>query len=270
MLGGDKAEVGHQTPGGREAADIVDFTQKCQSGEGFDPAQTTESFDLWSVGLLHGEAFEFGVKGSVLRFEVLEMFEFDGQCSLERAFEGAAELGEPQSVLLGPGGLGLGEDVTMVAQYAGDTMFGASAVDPIAGAQAQESAQGFLVFRWDMDCGKMSTAVEAGKHESIETVRLAAIARFSGNERWSNHIAMEAVVGEHMLENEAGTGGLVAGPDGSFLCEASEELAHLHQIGGEFDHLRFLAVPFKDGNSNRFGMHVKADNSVLDHGWTPF
>jgi hypothetical protein len=231
-LRGDKTEVSHKTSWRRESANIVDFAQEGQGSEGFDATQATESFDLRSVG--HGESgtFEFGVESLALRLEILKMFEFDGQSGLERTFEGAAELGQPESVLLGPGGLALGEDKAMVAENAGDPMFGGGAVDLIAGSQAEQSTQGFLVFGRHMDGGEMSAAVEPREHDGIETISLATVARFSRNERRGNHVTMKTVVGEHTLQDETSTGSFVTSADGGFVCQAPEELAHLHQIAG--------------------------------------
>jgi hypothetical protein len=215
-LGGDKAEVGHKTSWGREAADIVDFEQERQRSEGFNATQTTESFDLRSVWQSTSGAFEFGVESQALGFEILE---FDGQSSLGRALEGVAELGEPQSVFLGPGGLAVSKDKAMISEYAGDAVFGGLAVDLISRSQSQGPSQGFLVFIGDMNGCKMSASVKTGEHGSIELIGLTSITRFARDQRWSDHVAMEAVVGKDTLEDEACTGSFVARSDGSVLGE---------------------------------------------------
>jgi hypothetical protein len=158
----------------------------------------------------------------------------------------------------------------MISEYAGDAVFGGLAVDLISRSQSQEPSQGFLVFIGNMNGCKMSASVKAGEHDSIESIGLASVTRFARDQRWSDHVAMEAVVGKDTLRDEACTGSFVARSDGSVLGETPEKLAHLHQIAGEIDNLSLLAVPVEDGCSNRLGMHVKADKSALDHGWTPF
>lgn len=38
---GNKSEVGHEGPGGGEAANVVDLAEERQSGQGFDTAKAT-------------------------------------------------------------------------------------------------------------------------------------------------------------------------------------------------------------------------------------
>lgn len=45
---GDESKVGHQSPWGSEAPDVVDFAQKHQSSEYLDATQSAEGFDLFS------------------------------------------------------------------------------------------------------------------------------------------------------------------------------------------------------------------------------
>ena len=63
-----------------------------------------------------GKAFEVSVDGALLSFKILKMFELDGQSGLERAVKDLSKGSEPLAVLFGPGGLALGEDVSVVAQ----------------------------------------------------------------------------------------------------------------------------------------------------------
>ena len=44
----DESKVGHQSPWGSEAPDVVDFAQKHQSSEYLDATQSAEGFDLFS------------------------------------------------------------------------------------------------------------------------------------------------------------------------------------------------------------------------------
>jgi hypothetical protein len=52
-----------------------------------------------------------------------------------------------------------------------------------------------MILAGDMDGGEMPTAVQASKHDGIEAIGLAVVAGSSGNQRWSDHLAVEAVVG---------------------------------------------------------------------------
>lgn len=62
------------------------------------------------------EAFKVVIECSALRFEILEMFEFDGQSGLKRSFEIETELGEPLPVFLGPGGFSLAVDEAVITK----------------------------------------------------------------------------------------------------------------------------------------------------------
>jgi hypothetical protein len=138
-------------------------------------------------------------------------------------------------------------------------MFGSLAIDLIGESQAQQPAQGFLVLSRDMNWCEMAAAVEARKHDSVETIGLAAITGFTGDERRCNDFAVEAILGEDPLENEACAGRLVAGPNGSFLGKASKKTADLHKITGEPDDFRILNIAIEDSGSNRIGVHIETD-----------
>ena len=88
---GHETEVGHESSGGSEAADIIDFTEKSQGGKGFDAAQTTECLGLESELIGQGKAFELSIHGVLLSFKILKVFEFDGQSGLEWAVEAVPE-----------------------------------------------------------------------------------------------------------------------------------------------------------------------------------
>ena len=68
-----------------------------------------------------------------------------------------------------------------------------------------------------MDRGEMTTPVEPGQHDGIETIGLSSIAGFTRNERWGDDIAVEAVFRENAMKNESSAGGFVASPHRTFL-----------------------------------------------------
>lgn len=84
---GDEAEVSHKLAGRSEASDVVDLAEDSQSGEGFEPSQTAECLDLLSEMRELCNAIEFKIESPVLGLEILQVFEFDSESSLERAFE---------------------------------------------------------------------------------------------------------------------------------------------------------------------------------------
>jgi hypothetical protein len=199
--------------------DVVDFAKKCQSGKRLHASQTAQCFDLSPVRVCVCEAFEFSIEGSALGIDILEVLELGGQSRLQRTLEFESELGQPLSVRLCPVGLALAVDEAVVAEHTADTKLGRFAVDLIGISQAQESAKRLLVLGGDVDRGEVTAAIEPGQHDGIEAVSFVSIPRFAGDKRWRDDLAVKAVSGEHPLENEPGTGGLVAGSYRSLLGE---------------------------------------------------
>jgi hypothetical protein len=115
--------------------DVIDFTDECKGGQGFDAPQAAESFRLTSELIRLGKALKVSIDGSLLSFKILEVFELDSQSSLKGTDKALAQTGKPLTVLFGPGRLALFEDVAMVAEDARDAMHGCGAVGVIGGAQ---------------------------------------------------------------------------------------------------------------------------------------
>ena len=132
---GNQAEVGHEPSGRGKAADVVDLTEDREGRQGLDAPQATEGVDLGSVERELGEAFELDIKCPVLGLKVLEVLKLDSQDGLERALQTRAQGGKPVTVLLGPGALALAEDMTVVAEDAGDPVLGGGGVAMVDSAQ---------------------------------------------------------------------------------------------------------------------------------------
>lgn len=71
------------------------------------------------------------------------------------------------------------------------------------------------------------------------------------------------------MEDEAGTGGLVAGSHGSFLGEATEQTSHLHEIAGELEDLGLLPLSLENGGGDRISMYIETNPCILVYGWIP-
>lgn len=83
-----------------------------------------------------------------------------------------------------------------------------------------------------MDGGEVHAPVEAGEHDGIQTIGLAVVTGSPWDEGRCNGFTVEAVIGEDALEDEAGAGGFVAGPDRAMIGQAAEEPTDFHQVGG--------------------------------------
>ena len=140
MLRRNESEVGHQSCWSSKATDIIDLAEKGKGCKRFDSPQTTEGFNLGSVG--HGSRglFKLGIKGTDLGLEILQELKIDRQSGLEMSLERLPKFAEPEEVLLCPCGLRPGKDVTVVAQGTGDAVFGSSDVGMITSSKSQESA----------------------------------------------------------------------------------------------------------------------------------
>ena len=110
------------------------------------------------------------------------MFEFDGKSSVQRTFERATELGEPEAVFLGPGRLPCSEDKAVITQHARETVLGGGTVGVIRVPQSQESSEGLVILTRDVYRCEVSATVKTGEHDGIETVGLAPVSRSSRNE----------------------------------------------------------------------------------------
>jgi hypothetical protein len=60
--------------------------------------------------------------------------------------------------------------------------------------ESQEPSESLVVLIGNMHSGEMAAPVEPGQHDGIQAIGFAMIARLSGNEGRSNHLAGEAVV----------------------------------------------------------------------------
>ena len=69
-----------------------------------------------------------------MSLEVLQMFELDGEGSLEGPLERGAERGKPLAMLFGPGAFSGGEDMAVIAEDARDPVHGGGTVAMIGGA----------------------------------------------------------------------------------------------------------------------------------------
>ena len=98
--------------------DVIDFQEQSQCGESLDSSETTEGFTSLSVGFGTAKEFEFCIEGTCLGLKIFEVFKFDGKGCLERALERLAKVGEPLTMLLGPGGSSLTEDMAVIAKHA--------------------------------------------------------------------------------------------------------------------------------------------------------
>jgi hypothetical protein len=148
-------------------------------------------------------------------------------------------------------------------------MFGGLAVDLIGEAQSKEPAQGFLVLCRDMDRGEMAAAVEPGKHHGVAGIGLATVTGLSGNKRGGDNIAVKSILGKDSLENEAGAGRFVAGPNRSFFGKTPKEAADFHEVPGKLNDFGILGIAFENGGGNRIGVHIETDVYILIHGWIP-
>jgi hypothetical protein len=109
----------------------------------------------------------------------------------------------------------------------------------------------------------MPATVEPCEHDGVQTVCLTVVSGFTGNERGSDDLAMEAVISENTLEDEAGTGGFVASPHGGFLGEMTEQASYLHQIARELDDFGLFTIAFENGRCDGIRVHVETDPRIL-------
>jgi hypothetical protein len=105
----------------------------------------------------------------------------------------------------------------------------------------------------------MAAAVKASEHHSVEAISFTPVTRFSGDERRGDNLAVKTVLGEDALEDETSAGRLVAGPNRSFLSQASKETADFHEITGELYDLGIESVAIENGGRNRIGVHVETN-----------
>jgi hypothetical protein len=204
-----------------------------------------------------------------LHVDVFKMLEFSGEGGLERAFELLTELRELSAVGFGPGGLTFGEDEAVVTQDPGDPVPGAGGVALIGIAEPEQPSQSLLLLGGDVDGGEVAATVEPGEHDGVEPIGLAMIAGFSWDEGGCDDVAVEPVVSEYAVENEAGTGCFVARPDGRLFGETTEEPSDLHEVAGERKDLRLSVIALEDGGGDRIGVHVETNPCILVHGWIP-
>jgi hypothetical protein len=115
----------------------------------------------------------------------------------------------------------------------------------------------------------MTAAIEAYEVDSIEAIRLAAIAGLTGDERRCNNLAMESVALENALENEAGAGGFVARPYRPSLGETTKQPADLVEISRELDDLGMRRGILNNSGGYGIEMHIKTNIGILVHGWIP-
>jgi len=256
MFPGNESEVRHERARGAKASDIVDFDKERHGGQGLDAPQATKGLGASSVGRGLSVALDLCVKRVALHFEILEVLEFGSQGRLQGAIELFSEMSEPAAMGFRLGGLAFGKDISVAPQDAGDAVFGGRAVTLIGIAKANELAQGFLFLGRDMDGCEMTTSVEPGQHDGVEPIGLAMITGLAGDERRSDDLAMEPIVGEHAVKDESGTGGLVAGTHRSLFCETAKETAHFHQIAGKLEDLGVFPIPLQNGGGNGLGMYI--------------
>jgi len=107
-----------------KAPNVINLAQESESGEALDPSETTECFDLFSVGRRASGLFKLGVECPELRLDILQILKLNGKSRLKGSLEGLPELPEPEEMLLCPSGLGSGKDMAMLAQSAGDAVLG--------------------------------------------------------------------------------------------------------------------------------------------------
>jgi len=102
-------------------------------------------------------------------------------------------------MLLGPGRLSFGKDHAVVAEDTRDPVHSSSDVAVEGGPDAEESPEGLVVFRWDVDRGQMSAPVEPSEHDGFMAVGRAPFARLARDETRCDDIAVEPIVGEDAL-----------------------------------------------------------------------
>lgn len=129
----------------------------------------------------------------------------------------------------------------------------------IAVAQTNELTQLDLVFGRDVDGREVAAAVKMGEVQGIDAIGLAAVAGLSANKRGRDDVAMEAIVFENPVEDEAGPGGLVARPHGPMVREAAKEAADLHEVARKADDLRTLSTWMEDGGRHGILVNIEAD-----------
>jgi hypothetical protein len=270
MLRRNKSKVGHEPRRVSKATDVVDLAQERQGSKRLDASEAAEGLNLRSVG--HGTSglFEFGVEGADLLLEILEVFKVDREGRLEMTLERCAKLPKPEEMLLCPCGLRPVEDVAVVAQRAGDAVLGGSDLGVVTSPEPQESPQGLMFLCGDVNGGEVTATVELGKHDGVESIRLAVIAGSAGNQGRSNDVAVKTSNGERSLEDEPGTRSLVAGSDRGLLGQADKELTDLHQIGRELENLGLIGAVSKDGGGDGLVVDIETDKCYITHGWTPF
>ena len=115
----------------------------------------------------------------------------------------------------------------------------------------------------------MTAAVEMREVDRIEAVGLTAVAGLLRDQRWSDDLAVEPVVRQHPVQDEAGAGRLVTGADGPFGGETTEETSDLHEIAGKPDDLGRVGIVTENGGGDRILMNVETDPGRLGHGWIP-
>jgi len=114
-----------------------------------------------------------------------------------------------------------------------------------------------------MNGGEMAATVESCEHEGVEAICFTAVSGFTGNERGSDDLAVEAVISENTLEDEASTGGFVASPHWRFLGEVTEQASYLHEIAREPNDLGLFTIAFENGRCDGISVHVETDPGIL-------
>jgi hypothetical protein len=107
------------------------------------------------------------------------------------------------------------ENMAMVAEDPGDPVHGGRAVGMIGLPKSQEPSECLMVLIRDMHRSEMPAPVKLSQHDGVYTICLTVVARFSWDERRSNHLTREPVVGEKTLQNEPRARGFVATSDRS-------------------------------------------------------
>jgi hypothetical protein len=172
-------------------------------------------------------------------------------------------------MLFGPQRPAVTVDEAVSAKDAENAALGGLGVLLVRIPKTKELAQSLLVFGGNMNRGQVTTSVETGEIFGIESVGLAAFAGLSGDERWSDDLAVETVSGEHSMKHETGARSLVAGFHGSLVGKAPDEPSDLHEIPGEPHDFRDFRISFENRGRDRIEMHVETDPGILCHGWTP-
>jgi hypothetical protein len=122
--------------------------------------------------------------------------------------------------------------------------------------KSQEPSECLVVLIRNMHRSEMTAPVKPGKHDGIEAIGLAVIAGLPGDERRSNHLTREAIVGKKTLQNEACAGRFVATSDWSVCREPAEKPTYLHKVTRELHHFRGIARGWKNGGHDGISMDV--------------